>query len=247
MSDKKLLEEQVVRRFMRLANIEQLSENFVQENMPEPEQAPMEEADELVDEPSMGGAGGEGNEELFKKIAQAVADAMGVDATVEGGDEGSDMPDLEMGGDEEEDMDMGGEEEEGEEDEEEGEEDEEEGDEEEGDEEELDEAKDEEEEGEMQEQIAEAVLTRVKARLLAEARMAKEMEDKKSPMKKKVQAKKAGKKMEEASKGGKKHGTGKASSVNWGLKGSKGVGNVAKSSAKKGNLSPAKKSSKHTK
>ena len=284
MSKKKLLEEQVVRRFMKLANIDSLSEGFIKENKKvikenmgmEPPMAPeqMDEVDELVDDDAMdmGGESGGGNEELFKKVAQAIADAMGVDAAIEGSGSagGEDMGDLEMSDSEHEEPDednMGGPSDEDEDNmgDEEGMEDEEESDEEESDEEELDEEanmeeldeesdkeedEEEEEKEEMDEQIAEAVLRRVKARLLAEAKAAKEKGKKMeevSKMKQKIAAKKAGKKMDEASKGGKGHSTGKASSVNWGVKGNKGVANVAKSKAKKGNLTPAKKSTKHTK
>lgn len=253
MSEKKLLEEQVVRRFMKLANInESVSEGFVKENMmPAPEeQGQMDEVDDLVDMEGGEEEGGGDKEELFKKVAQAVADAMGVDASIEGGEGGDD---LEMGDEEEPDADnMGGP---SDDDEDNAEDDEEEMDDEEDseeDEEELEESEDKEEEveeveegmeaeeqAELEEQIAETVLNRVKARLLKEAQEAK---DNMSNIKKKKLAK--GKKMEEASKG-KKPSTGKAASMNWGLKGNKGVANVAKSKAKKGNLTPAKKSSKH--
>ena len=267
MSDKKLLEEQTIRRFMKLANIDGLADSFVQENsgvikegksgkgmerrevsmstekrgayssgkmheMQDEEEnisAQMPMSEEELDSPEgMGGEGG-GNEELFKKVVGAVAEVMGVDASVEG-DEGG------MGGDEEDmigDLEMGDEEgeeeggEEGEEEEEEGEEEEEEG----------------------KQAVAEAVLARVKARLIAEAKAAKMKGMKGMKGKGKIAAKKAamGAKMEEAAKGS--HSTGKAAAMNFGIKGGgkKGVGNVAKSSAKKGNMTPAKKSSKHTK
>jgi len=313
MSDKKLLEEQTIRRFMKLAKIEGLADGFVENNsgvikegkmerrevsmatekrgeyskgaMQEMESEEeghmpsMEEEEELMGKGEHEEHGGGDMETLVHDMISALAGAAkkhGVEVDVEGGEGGE----HEMGGEEDlGDLEMGGHEEHGEEHEEEkeegGEESEEEEQEEEEEGKEMDEAhhheedeeEEEEEEESQEESIAEAVLNRVKARLIAEARAAKEKEMKGKKGMSKIKAKK-GAKMEEkhgkggsglASQGGNKfkkgtgymeetagHSQGKASSKNWGVSG-KGVGNTAKSSAKKGNMTPAKKSSKHTK
>jgi hypothetical protein len=108
MKDKKnLLKEGTVRRFMKLADLTTLSENFFDApealeeeetealeeeeepmDMGEPEEEPMDmEADEAP--------AGEENEELARDVASAVAsaleDVLGVDVSVEGGEEEAPM------------------------------------------------------------------------------------------------------------------------------------------------------------
>ena len=125
---KKLLEEGSVRSFMKLANLEPLAEQFVQENygdddmaegmysrddemyeeeMPEDEMAPEEEMpeDEMEMEPEMDAApaGGSENEEVFKDIVAQLADALGVEASIDGDDD-EEMPDEEMPDEEGEEM-----------------------------------------------------------------------------------------------------------------------------------------------
>lgn len=219
MSKKTLLEESTVRKFMKLANLEPLSDKFIKEELGYTEEEDMgmdAGGDEMAPVDAMGdmggdeegelevdlddaGAEGEVSPEVAKKVVQAVLDALGVQGTVE--------DDEDMGGaDDMGDMDdFGGEEEAGEGEEEAGEEDfggeEDEGEEEELDEEyeakeNLEEKKDEEEE-EMDESttlseddLVENVLRRVTARLLAEAKAKKDKKDIKSKMKDK-KAKKA--------------------------------------------------------
>jgi len=101
---KKLLEEGSVRSFMKLANLEPLAEQFVQENymegeeegeepeMEEPEmdaEPEMDDDDEMEMEPEMDAApaGGSENEEVFKDIVAQLADALGVEASIDGDDD----------------------------------------------------------------------------------------------------------------------------------------------------------------
>ena len=114
---KKLLEEGSVRSFMKLANLEPLAEEFVKENYMEGEEEgePMDDEPEMdapepemdAPEPEMDAApaGGAENEEVFKNIVSQLADALGVEASIDG-DEGE----MEMGDDELEMDDEGGEE-----------------------------------------------------------------------------------------------------------------------------------------
>lgn len=133
---KKLLEEGSVRSFMKLANLEPLAEEFVKENYQELEEEEDEMEEGMYardDEPEMGGeeggepmddpmdepmdepepdldaapAGGSENEEVFKDIVGRLADALGVEASIDGdGGEGEmEMPpegddELEMGDEE---------------------------------------------------------------------------------------------------------------------------------------------------
>jgi len=210
MSKKQLSEESTIRKFMKLANLEPLSDNFIKEelgyseeedmDMPEdpmaaPEggmEAPMgdempgDEEGELEVDLDDAGAEGEVSPEVAKKVIEAVMSALGVQGTVEDDegmgddDDAGEMDDL--AGDEEAGE---GEEEAGEEEfggeEEAGEEDEEEVD----DEEEMEEAR------LSEDDLVENVLRRVTARLLAEAKKAK-----KPSLKEKMKAKKA-KKLDE--------------------------------------------------
>ncbi len=222
MSKKELLNETQIRRFMTLANLEPLVKNVISEEKAESqkeregdvpdrkghlaksesvkeeitneaEEAEADESDEMDVEMDSGDADPD-KAAAFEAAVKALADSLGIEVEVggdEGGEEGGDA-----GGEEAPDMDMpdaGGEQEM-----EEGK----------NKEEEMDEAKDKEEE--MDESVAlsedslvEAVLARVTARLVAEAKK------KKMSAKEKMKAKKAEKKdkekvMEEAtdSKGG---------------------------------------------
>jgi len=218
MSKKQLLEESTVRKFMRLANLEPLSDGFVKENLGYTEEedmgAPEDDAlagpddmgaemgadDDMGDEGDLeidlddSGAGGEVSPEVAKKVVQAVMDALGVEGTVE--------DDEDMGGDEEagEMDDFGGDEEAGEAfgDEEEGEEESSEEDEAElNEEEESEEEPEEEEKSRLSEdELVENVLKRVTARLIAEAKAAKK-KDVKSKMKDKKKEKEDKKKLDE--------------------------------------------------
>ena len=129
---KKLLEEGSVRSFMKLANLEPLAEQFVQENYmegeeeddmaegmysrdddemmgeeemdaPEPEMdAPEPEMDAPEPEMDAAPAGGAENEEVFKNIVSQLADALGVEASIDG-DEGE----MEMGDEDDDELEMG--------------------------------------------------------------------------------------------------------------------------------------------
>lgn len=129
---KKLLKEGTVRKFMKLANLSSFSNNFVNEKYDamdeELEEGGMtyeglyEEEDDALEPP---GADEEGmdlgdeddepmgdNEEVFKRVVQAIADELGVEVDLEDatggeddmGDMGDDEGDMDM--DDEEDMDM---------------------------------------------------------------------------------------------------------------------------------------------
>jgi len=206
MSKKQLLEETTIRKFMKLANLEPLSDNFIkeelgyseEEDMAAPEggmEAPMgdempgSEEGELEVDLDDAGAEGEVSPGVAKKVIQAVMSALGVQGTVEddegmGDDEDAgEMDDLagDEEADEEGEEEFGGEEEAGEEDEEEVD-----------DEEEMEEAR------LSEDDLVENVLRRVTARLLAEAKKAKKgskKEDEKD-VKAKMKAKKA-KKLDE--------------------------------------------------
>jgi hypothetical protein len=233
MSKKELLNETQIRRFMTLANLEPLVKNVISEEKAESqkeregdvpnrkghlaksesvkeevtneaEETEADESDEMDVEMDSGDADPD-KAAAFEAAVKALADSLGIEVEVggdEGGEEGGDV-----GGEEAPDMDMpdaGGEQEM-----EEGKNKEEEMDEA-KDKEEMDEAKDKDKEEEMDESVAlsedslvEAVLARVTARLVAEAKK------KKMSAKEKMKAKKAEKKdkekvMEEAtdSKGG---------------------------------------------
>jgi hypothetical protein len=250
MSKKQLLTENEVRRFMRLANIPALGKNLVAESeavnqipqdtrrpetamteeempgldmgaeaapaLPAGEEAGMEGGTEV----EMGGDVDPEKQKAFEAAVQALADSMGISVELESQEEHA-----EEGGEEMHDLDAGGEEEDSEGDEEE---------EEEGGEEEMQETvvekkeeKEEEEEEEMEEsqklsedELVEAVLSRVTARLVAEAKKKKskvkaKMELKKKEKKEEKKEEEGKKKMEEAteakgggpllSKGGNKH------------------------------------------
>lgn len=128
---KKLLKEGTVRKFMKLANLSSFSNNFVNEKYDamdeELEEGGMtyeglyEEEDDALEPP---GADEEGmdlgdeddepmgdNEEVFKRVVQAIADELGVEVDLEdatgGEDDMGDMDDE----DEDEDMDLGDEDE----------------------------------------------------------------------------------------------------------------------------------------
>lgn len=120
---KKLLEESTVRRFMKIAGLQPLSENFVQ-NLPEGEEEASEEGPEMEQpeaeaemapepemeklegeeevEVEMGEEGMMGEDEKVK-LLQQLAQALGIDVEVEGEEEaGEDMEaGEEMGGEEE--------------------------------------------------------------------------------------------------------------------------------------------------
>ena len=236
MSNKKLLTESEIRRFMKLANIPAIGETL-KENVggyapphdgdregalpPPQEEAVMEAGDEMPEleagEEEAPAGGGE-LEGFVHAVLSAIAEKakeMGVEVDVEGGEGaaagGEEMPDLDMGGEEA-----------GEEAEEEAGEEEEEGDEEEMDEamkeygeeemqeakkeeseEEMDEAKKEEDEGKKlkeSDELVEAVLARVTARLIAEAKKKKEAAKKKMSAAEKMKAMKKKKKEEEGKK-----------------------------------------------
>jgi len=220
MSKKQLLSESEIRRFMKLANLQPLAGNVLKET----EDPTMQEVEEPMDPmgggmdaaPPAGGeempdAGGEGGEEggtevemssetdpdkkvAFEAAVQALADAMGIEVSLEAeGDEGGEEGDEGGEGDEEE-MDMGDE----------------------GDGEEDEEEQDELQEIELQplseDELVETVLNRVTARLVAEAKKKRMSVKEKMKLKEK---KKECKKVEEAteakgggpllSKGGNKH------------------------------------------
>jgi hypothetical protein len=243
MSKKQLLNESEIRRFMKLANLEPLTKAVVTEmaavnqipqdsrrpetgmqqemmgNENEAEGLAMEAEDAM--EVEVGDEADPEKQSAFEAAVKALADAMGIEVELEGAaggeeDAGEEMPDLDMGGEE------GGEESEEAPAEEEADKEEmDEAKKEEG-EEELDEAKKEEDEEEKEESkalsedsLVEAVLARVTARLVAEAK--KKKMSAKEKMKMKAKEKKAEKKevVEEAtdskgggpllSKGGNKH------------------------------------------
>jgi hypothetical protein len=266
MSNKKLLSESEVRRFMALANIPSLNESShvvfdkerrekttpkdrqMDESFPVPmgEEEELELGDELggdeMDaggmeadpmggdemggEPEMGAAAGGDMQEAFRKAVEALAQAFGVNASVEGGEGGADHaePDADqMGGPSDMDADNAGEEDgEGEEEgDEEGEEDGEELDEaEEKDEkDDLDEAEEKEEKDELDEaegldedevsesrmstdELVETVLRRVTARLISEKKEADKKAGKKKSAKDKMAAMRAKKKGAPAAKKG---------------------------------------------
>jgi hypothetical protein len=245
MSKKQLLNESEIRRFMKLANLEPLTKAVVTEmaavnQIPQDTRRPetgmqqemmgkedeakglsMEAEDAM--EVEVGDEADPEKQSAFEAAVKALADAMGIEVELEGQEEhaeeaGEEMHDLDMGGEEggEESEEEAGKEEAGEEEmdeakkakKEEGEE-------------ELDETKKEEEE-EVEESkalsedsLVEAVLARVTARLVAEAK--KKKMSAKEKMKMKAKEKKAEKKevVEEAtdskgggpllSKGGNKH------------------------------------------
>ena len=240
MSKKQLLNESEIRRFMKLANLEPLTKAVVSEmaavnQIPQDTRRPetgmqqemmgkedeakglsMEAEDAM--EVEVGDEADPEKQSAFEAAVKALADAMGIEVELEGQEEHA-----EEAGEEMHDLDMGGEEGEGEE-ESAAEKDEEELDEakKEEEEEELDEAKKEEDEEKQDENkklsedsLVEAVLARVTARLVAEAK--KKKMSAKEKMKMKAKEKKAEKKevVEEAtdskgggpllSKGGNKH------------------------------------------
>jgi hypothetical protein len=264
MSNKKLLSESEVRRFMALANIPSLNESShvvfdkerrekttpkdrqMDESFPVPmgEEEELELGDELgggeMDaggmeadpmggdemggEPEMGAAGGD-MQDAFRKAVEALAQAFGVNASVEGGEGGADHaePDADqMGGPSDMGADNAGEEEDEEESEdEEGEEDGEELDEaEEKDEkDDLDEAEEKDEKDELDEaeeldedevsesrmstdELVETVLRRVTARLISEKKEADKKAGKKQSAKDKMAAMRAKKKGAPAAKKG---------------------------------------------
>ena len=115
---KKLLEEGSVRSFMKLANLEPLAEQFVQEKYADEEEKPMEEgdepemddaddememepemddaADEMEMEPEMDAAPAGDNEEVFRTVVDAVANALGVEVSMDGDEGGMEMGDDEL-------------------------------------------------------------------------------------------------------------------------------------------------------
>jgi len=245
MSKKQLLNESEIRRFMKLANLEPLTKAVVTEmaavnQIPQDTRRPetgmqqemmgqeneaeglsMEAEDAM--EVEVGEEAEPEKQAAFEAAVKAWADAMGIEVELEGsgeeGEAGEEMPDLDMGGEEEAGEEEAGQEEAGEEEKEEMDE----AKKEEG-EEELDEAKkDDEDEEEKQDEskklsedsLVEAVFARVTARLVAEAK--KKKMSAKEKMKMKAKEKKAEKKevVEEAtdskgggpllSKGGNKH------------------------------------------
>lgn len=273
MSKKQLLTENEVRRFMKLANIPALGKNVISEmNMNMPPQEEAMEPDPMAamggeqppalpagDDAGMGGmedgetveVGGDVDPEkksAFEAAVQALADAMGIDVELESQEENAEEAGEEMHDLETDDEDEGGEEEAGED--EAGEE--EESSEEEDDEEEMQEAKKTPEEEKKDEskklsedELVEAVLARVTARLVAEAK--KKKMSIKEKMKMKADAKKKGdkEKMDEAtdskgggpllSKGGNKHDTYKGHTdmeMTKGEKGGKGGHSMETVSAK---------------
>ena len=111
---KKLLEEGSVRSFMKLANLEPLAEEFVKENYMEGEEEEMGDEpemdaepemddadDEMEMEPEMDAAPAGDNEEVFRTVVDAVANALGVEVSMDGDEGGMEMDDAD---DEEEEM-----------------------------------------------------------------------------------------------------------------------------------------------
>jgi hypothetical protein len=220
MSKNKVLSENTIRRFQKLANIGTLSENYMQEMHPgypaaqeTPAQDEMEgQLPEQMDEEEVevGLEGGGDKEKLVRDLLKLVSQLSGVEMDVAG--EEGEAGEEEMGGDAGDMMGAAGALEAGEE---EGEEDEEEGEEEEGGEEdegmneaeELDEEKDEVEESASasEDSMVESIVRRVTARLLEEAKKGKKkmtakqkMALKKAQKGKKGEAMKAAKPVEEA-------------------------------------------------
>lgn len=217
MSKKQLLEESTVRKFMKLANLEPLSDRFIKEDlgytaeeeMPgeDPmaaggdvaggDEFPVDDAADMDDmeggddlEVELDDAGGDVSPEVAKKVIQAVMDALGVQGTVEdeeGMEDDSGMGDVDMDGGDEFEAD----DEEGEEVEDDAGADEETEDA--GGEEEAEEELDETEEL-SEDELVENVLKRVTTRLISEARKYKkegmDPKKKKNGIKEKMQAKK---------------------------------------------------------
>lgn len=200
----KVLSESTIRRFMKLANIESLSENFVQEAMPDHVEemgaAPEQEGMLPEEEVEVGLEDDGGKEAKVRELINLIAEISGIEMDVSG-EEGEQEVDgagdmmgaagaLDAGGEGEEE----GEEEEGEEDE--------------GGEEEMNEAAEDLEEQEEVEESAsasedamvESIVRRVTARLIEEAKKGRKMTAKQKMALKKAQAKKGGKKEEKEDK-----------------------------------------------
>ena len=111
-TSKNLLNESNIRRFMKLASLQPLSETFIdrnkedetqeeslipspleeqpEEELPGEEPLPGEEAPEELGAAPETPAEAEGNEELLARVVQKVADELGVEVSVEGGEEALD-------------------------------------------------------------------------------------------------------------------------------------------------------------